>query len=738
MIARSFSSLGAVVLVVAAVAAEPQAPVTVSPGSAAEVVQVSDRCPTFSWGFSPQVSSYHLAVYRVDETAPEQVRVVLSQELPGSASSWTPPLHRCLAAGATYAWRVGAARGEAEPVWSATAWFEVPALGTGEPPLVTAGAGGPPKGTATGEGASSPVPAQGRGTVAVQAPTATAVRALASYFSVGSGGTVTAGPVTATSFTGDGSGLSNLQPGNIAAGTAGINVSGTASNVTGLAAGALTFGGAGGGLAQDLSNLFWEDASNRLQLGGNLELPATAADGSRGMILVQGSRFLHAPGNGNTFLGLYAGSTPLSGTYNTAVGYAALEDVTAGLDNAAFGYRALEDNTTGRNNTAVGSGALQSNTTIHGSTAVGRDALQNQSFDPGVEWWSQNTAVGEMALYANNPTQVDPMNGFANTAIGYKSLRNNQTGSRNTALGGHSLFSNTVGEANVAVGHTAMRNNTTSSYNVAVGPWALYYQTFDNGGVPYLGENTAVGYLALYANEPTSSDNGGKNTAVGSLSLASNTIGSENTAVGRESLQNNTTASRNVAVGASALESQSFDNGGSEYEAANTAVGYAALASNEPVSATTGIYNTAVGGGALASNTTGSHNTALGVLAGFNLTTGDHNIHIGNQGVAGEGNTIRIGDSSQTRTFVAGIHGVEVASDGQAVYIDASGQLGTRVAAAPARSGHAADRDRADVAALQAALERHEITIEAQKRLIAELAERLARLEAALSRGQPE
>jgi hypothetical protein len=65
----------------------------------------------------------------------------------------------------------------------------------------------------------------------------------------------------------------------------------------------------------------------------------------------------------------------------------------------------------------------------------------------------------------------------------------------------------------------------------------------------------------------------------------------------------------------------------------------------------------------------------VGVDAGSNLTTGNNNIHIGNVGVAGEANTIRVGmQGTQTRTFIAGISGVAVA--GSTVVVNASGQLG--------------------------------------------------------------
>jgi trimeric autotransporter adhesin len=65
----------------------------------------------------------------------------------------------------------------------------------------------------------------------------------------------------------------------------------------------------------------------------------------------------------------------------------------------------------------------------------------------------------------------------------------------------------------------------------------------------------------------------------------------------------------------------------------------------------------------------------LGFNAGKNLTTGSDNIDIGNVGIAGESNHIRIGTvGTQTNTFIAGIQGAAVT--GSAVVVNASGQLG--------------------------------------------------------------
>jgi hypothetical protein len=160
---------------------------------------------------------------------------------------------------------------------------------------------------------------------------------------------------------------------------------------------------------------------------------------------------------------------------------------------------------------------------------------------------------------------------------------------------------------------------------------------------------------------------GGDNTAVGAAALPSNTQGNENTAIGSQALLSNTLGLQNTAHGAFALRLNTAGNN-------NTATGYRALVSN-----VSGVENTAHGHLALA-NCTGSYN--VGLAGGFNLTNGDFNIDIGNDGEAGESNTIRIGSfCCQSRVFIAGISGVTV-SGGATVYIKSDGQLGTSTSSA--------------------------------------------------------
>jgi len=246
---------------------------------------------------------------------------------------------------------------------------------------------------------------------------------------------------------------------------------------------------------------------------------------------------------------------------------------------------------------------------------------------------NNNTAEGEDALFSLTT-------GGANTATGASALFGNTTGNDNTATGSGALVSNTTGGSNTATGASALFANTTGSDNTATGAFALQ---FDTTG----GSNTANGFEALFDNIT-----GNDNTATGAFALESNTTGNDNTATGSAALVSNTT-------------------GGS-----NTANGFEALESN-----TTGSGNTANGFQALFHNTIGSNNVALGYSAGSALTTGSNNINIGNVGVAGESAKIRIGTvGAQTKTFIAGIHGVPVT--GAAVFVSSSGQLGTTTSSA--------------------------------------------------------
>jgi hypothetical protein len=189
-------------------------------------------------------------------------------------------------------------------------------------------------------------------------------------------------------------------------------------------------------------------------------------------------------------------------------------------------------------------------------------------------------------------------------------------------------------------------------------PTAQAVEPPPQGGYP--GFNTALGENAL-----NSLTTGIRNTALGYRTLHDNTTGVSNTAVGSTALRNKRGGDRNTATGDAALFANEAGND-------NTANGFHALAHNEEATANA---NTAIGSRALENNRGGHDNIALGYKAGANFAPGSNNIYIGNIGLTGENGTIRIGDASQTKTFIAGIAGSSVT--GAAVSVNDNGQLGT-------------------------------------------------------------
>jgi len=254
-------------------------------------------------------------------------------------------------------------------------------------------------------------------------------------------------------------------------------------------------------------------------------------------------------------------------------------------------------------NTGIGYQALKYNTYAYYNTAVGKEALYTQSYaNGGTPYPTYNTAIGWRALYANQPTNTS--NGFYNTAVGYSALSANQTGYENTAMG------------------YALPSNTYASQNTAVGYSALFTQDFANSNVEYTTQNTAVGTFALYKNNPTGTNNGYSNTALGDATLFTNTIGYENTAVGSDALFSNINGFLNSANGVQALNSN-----------------------------ITGSYNTANGSQALATNTTGSFNSALGYQADVTPGAINYSTAVGAYATTAASHQMELGDNNEIVTL---------------------------------------------------------------------------------------
>jgi Chaperone of endosialidase len=161
---------------------------------------------------------------------------------------------------------------------------------------------------------------------------------------------------------------------------------------------------------------------------------------------------------------------------------------------------------------------------------------------------------------------------------------------------------------------------------------------FSSGSViPGNASNTSQGNIFLGPGAGNISFTGDGNVGLGGGSLAGLQGGSANTAVGPQAMRNSPNSSNNVAIGPAALVNLS----------------------------------------------NGTFNVAIGQSAGLNLEAGEsHDILIGNFGVSGDNDVIRIGcgvgecSDPQTATFISGINGATTAS-GIPVYVNSSDQLGT-------------------------------------------------------------
>lgn len=122
------------------------------------------------------------------------------------------------------------------------------------------------------------------------------------------------------------------------------------------------------------------DASiSTLTITGNINMPATNAAGTAGIITWGGMRFLSSNGSTgygptNTFLGLNSGNTTTTGALNTGIGSYALSGITTGAHNAALGMDAGFYITSGSYNTLVGNNAGSYINAGSNNVAVGVEA----------------------------------------------------------------------------------------------------------------------------------------------------------------------------------------------------------------------------------------------------------------------------------------------------------------------------------------------------------------------------
>ena len=175
---------------------------------------------------------------------------------------------------------------------------------------------------------------------------------------------------------------------------------------------------------------------------------------------------------------------------------------------------------------------------------------------------------------------------------------------------------------NTAVGDVSLNSNTTGQNNTAIGYASLNKNQAGSG-------NTAIGLSALELNI-----SGNNNTAVGFIALQKS-VASDNTAIGTNALLNNINGVGNTAIGVSSARS----NQDGHY---NTSLGFDSLFSN-----INGVSNTAIGRVSLY-NTTGNNNTGIGYYAGSEITNQVNSTCLGHNAQVLGSNQVQLGDANTT------------------------------------------------------------------------------------------
>ncbi len=404
----------------------------------------------------------------------------------------------------------------------------------------------------------------------------------------------------------------------------------------------------------------------------NVNLVTTTS--AAGTITIAGTRFIHAYGTYNVFVGATSGNYTLSGTRNVGVGGDVLKSLTSGSSNVAMGDFSMSLCTSGIQNTALGLSSMINLTTGSYNTAVGKGSMQNTTTA------GSNTCVGESSGININTTfgntcigVTSSTSGDSNTYVGYSSgdgsYGNSTTTIYNSSLGYESL-KKTEGGYNIGIGYRGGYNLTTGSNNLCIGHLGVAAET----GIIRIGTsgthtathlvgtvNIPTATISGVINLPTTSSTAGiiyknserfihaygsSNQFVGANAGNFTTTGSNNTGIGLATLQSLTSGFNNNCVG---LVSMQFITTGHSNNFMGVQGGY---------SLTTGVQNVGMGSATLSALITGINNVCVGHSAGSNYTSSEsNNVCIGSEvyGTIGESHTIRIGNSSHTTTYIAGI-----------------------------------------------------------------------------------
>jgi hypothetical protein len=503
------------------------------------------------------------------------------------------------------------------------------------------------------------------------------------------GGVNSSGVITATSFIGDGSGLTNIvatgsgveiRDNDITVGTASTINFGNNISVSPISAGVVTVTATGGG-----GESYWVQTDVGIHTLSNVGIGTTNATSALTVFGTTTTTNLVST-NGANIDGLQIAQDSLTGTGNIRIGDSnTLGSNTGGNYNIAIGQEALDNIRNGDNNIAIGyqvGKVLNASDSNYGSNVL----IGYQSF-LNMDGSSNNVAVGYRSLYGStnfgswDAIQMTALGGLSgynlqnsrfSSFFGYQSGYNQTSADYNTFLGYQSGYEITTGDSNVILGsYTGNQNGLdirTSSNNVVIsdgsGNIRLYANSSGNvgikttnptsaltvqGDVNISGVVTATTFVGNFSGSITDATN-----LTGGIATASQLRVSGVTTITQGRIQADATSnlrfgnlpagsgsSRNIAIGDQVLGSLSSGLG----------------------------RNIGIGELSLNNVTSGSYNIGLGIKAGELLSSGQYNVILG----AYDGNSGNLDIRTSSNNIVI--------ADGEGnirQYINSSGNVGIK------------------------------------------------------------
>ena len=298
--------------------------------------------------------------------------------------------------------------------------------------------------------------------------------------------------------------------------------------------------------------------------------------------------------------------------------------ITGGTYNSGTGTLSLDNNTGGTINVTGFTSGGGSDTYVTGGT------------------YSSETTT--LTLSRNDGNTVD-ITGFTSGGGGSLTLQDVTDNGSSTTNGISVASLTSTGDITINVGITAGNGGGSLTGNTVFGGDGLVVNTTGD-------KNTAFGYNTLSGNTE-----GNQNTGFGYQSLATNIDGDDNTSLGHWALYSNNHGSDNVAVGSDALFSSQPNR--------SVAVGKSALS---PVSGDDNIgigYQSGVFTSTIQPNSSATNSIYIGTNTKSQSSGGQNELVIGFGAVGNGSNTITLGNSSHTDTYLFGtVHGVPFISGG--------------------------------------------------------------------------